>query len=185
MVQSYKDDLAFSALSDGATSPEAGTVEFSTGAFVTGRDWWLVTFSLADGSTYMTDGTAAAAATPACTKAPQPAHGHGHEAVGRPAGAAMPGVGPGPRPGHDQVAAAAMNSEPGAAATAACRADADALVRMLHSRRTDGFLQHSLAEQDLLTTIELQTDGVTWRSPSGHTTAGVVRVAGPPAPLVR
>lgn len=40
----YKNTLDFSTIKPGQTSADTLTVEYNTGAFTTGRDWWLVTY---------------------------------------------------------------------------------------------------------------------------------------------
>ncbi|KAJ4351801.1 uncharacterized protein N0V89_007145 [Didymosphaeria variabile] len=40
----YKNQLDFDTIASGKTSADALTVEYNTGAFTTGRDWWLITY---------------------------------------------------------------------------------------------------------------------------------------------
>lgn len=51
----YKNIKTMGSIPNGATSSEYLEVDYNTGAFTTGRDWWLVTWQYDDKAVYFTD----------------------------------------------------------------------------------------------------------------------------------
>eukprot|EP00536_Pseudo-nitzschia_multiseries_P009722 jgi/Psemu1/288639/fgenesh1_pg.279_\ len=51
----YKHQKNFANIRSGQTTSERLTVEYNTGAFTTGRDWWYVAFTAPDGSFYQSN----------------------------------------------------------------------------------------------------------------------------------
>lgn len=147
----YANDHVWEALERGATS-DATQVDYNTGAFTTGRDWWLVAWVSDDGTTlYYTnphnlrdfvdllESVATSAATLVGSLVTSESGGWG--------GAV----------GHAIVAPFVNNS------------------------KTSGFKQHILRAEDAVTKIHVTKSEVSWVSPSGTSKTGVATKAIPKA----
>lgn len=149
----YKEDYQWGIIPPGEIPGDHLTVEYNTGAFTTGRDWWVITWFSEDLQTlYYSDPNNFRDIIDALENlAP--------DTIAAVAGA-IAGLG-GSWTGPGAVAAAA-----GAAALAKGTTTA-----LFNSESTDGFKQHILREEDedALTEIVINADRtITFRSNSGN-----------------
>jgi len=138
------------------TDPDDGmAVDFNTGAFTTGRDWWFVTWVTEDGVTHVTD----------------PSNARGFidviEKIGKkaaiPATSLAIKLAAAPEPAISKAAAAAVG------VTSAL------VLAMTNDEKTAGFKQHILRSEDAsgVNVITLTPDAVVFTSPSGASTTQV------------
>lgn len=154
----FKNDLQWQNLNNGQ-SGNAQWVDYNTGTFTTGRDWWVVVFVDSNGHSYMTDPANFRALFDAAEKALGPTL----NALAPLAAAIATGD---PEPTTKAIAIAT------AATAAACSL-------LLNNEGTDGYKQHILRDEDAgaVTRIVLTLSDVTFNSPSGTSTTGVRRIA--------
>lgn len=158
---SFKEELAWEATdtSAGITSFPAKAVRYNTGWFTTGRDWWIVTWSDAQGNFYVT--------------APENLRGFmdSLEKAGQGIAALMLGVG---------GTAAVGGIEPISKTLGVAIAGTGLIINAFtNSESTAGFKQHILRDEDAnrTTTIVLTKTKVTFKSNSGNSSTGVKQVA--------
>jgi len=168
----YKNSETWLNLPNGAKTNTPLVVEYNTGAFTTGRDWWRVSWKFkGDPGLYVTNPNnfrkqidALESIGPGVLVAAGTAIGSfAGKAAGGAAGTFVaPGIG-------TTIGAAAVGAAGGKAGAAAAKALADALM---NGESTVGFKQHILRSDDDAshdpTIIEIKADGVTFRSPSGN-----------------
>lgn len=149
----YKHEHQWGIIPPGELPEDKLTVEYNTGAFTTGRDWWVVTWFSPDMKTlYYSD--------------PNNFRGiiDGLENLGPDVIAAVAGA---------IAGLAGSLSGPGAVAAAAGAAAAAKVVTtgLFNSEGTDGFKQHILREEDEDSVTEIVVNGdrsITFKSNSGN-----------------
>ena len=148
----YKHDHQWGVIQPGELAAETMEVEYNTGAFTTGRDWWVVTFYSPDMSTlYYSDPANFRGIFDSLESvAPDMIAAAAGAIAALPAGLSGPGA----------VGAAV-------AAAAAAKATTEGLF---NGEGTDGFKQHILREEDEGAVTEIVINGVrsiTFKSNSG------------------
>jgi hypothetical protein len=152
----YKQAKTWGNLPNGQPVKEPLVVEYNTGFGTTGRDWWVVSWKYqGDDAIYLTD--------PFNLRGPI-------DALEKATIKALPGAG--------TAAGGAIGGEPGAAIGGPA---ADQIGKLfLNTESTDGFKQHILRDEDSQekgggkpTVIEIGTENVKFRSPSGESTTRI------------
>ncbi|KAL7931288.1 hypothetical protein V8C35DRAFT_310004 [Trichoderma chlorosporum] len=150
----YKHRKAFAAIAAGDVSKETLQVEYNTGFFTTGRDWWLITWYSQDMKTlYYSNPQNYRGTFDAIEQRLTPSP----EVVF----SAAVVLGP--------IAFLAGNVLAMPAAAAAIAAAESATDGMFKSEETVGFKQHILREEDegKVTEIIINDESITFKSPSG------------------
>lgn len=147
----YKNKKDWGRVSEGKSTPPDLIVDYTTGAFTTGRDWWVVTWEYeGDNKVYFTD--------------PKNLRGFMDwlEKVGNVAIKAA-------------LAAAAAAESAGTATAAGASAGAVVTELLFNNESTSGFKQHILRDEDAgkVTKIIINKNNkVEWKSPSGKSKTG-------------
>lgn len=139
----YSNDHVWDTLEKGATS-DAMQVDYNTGAFTTGRDWWLVAWVSNDGSTlYYTN--------------PHNLRDFVDILESMATSAAS-------------IVGTVVTSESGGWGGAVGHA---IVAPFVNNAKTSGFKQHILRSEDSVTQIHISKNEVRWVSPSGTSATGV------------